>query len=56
MKLLKQSDYDKYPTEELAHSFFESYIGVQYPSYRFSPHNFLISEKLRELESGDIRG
>ncbi len=55
MKLLKQSDYDKYSTEDLAHKYFESYIAVQYPTYRFSPHNYLISDKLRQLEKGVIR-
>ena len=55
MKLLKQSDYDNYSTEQLAYSFFESYIAIQYPSYRFSPHNYLIAKKLRKLESGEIR-
>ena len=55
MKLLKRSDYENYTTEQLCHRFFESYIGVQFPSYRFSPHNYLIADKLQALESGEIR-
>ena len=55
MKLLKRSDLEKHTTEQLCHRFFESYIGVQFPSYRFSPHNYLIADKLQELEAGDIR-
>ena len=51
----KTVDYSKYPTEKLAYTFLESYIGVQFPNYRFSPHNFLISQKLRELEAGNVR-
>jgi predicted phage terminase large subunit-like protein len=51
----KQIDFSKHPTEKLAFSFFESYIGVQFPNYRYSPHNFLISKKLQQLESGKIR-
>jgi len=55
MKQLKRSDFDDYTTEQLSHRYLESYIGVQYPNYRFSPHNYLISQKLRDLESGEIR-
>ena len=55
MKLLKRSDLENHTTEQLCHRFFESYIGVQFPSYRFSPHNYLISDKLQALESGEIR-
>jgi predicted phage terminase large subunit-like protein len=41
-------------TEQLAFKFFPSYIGMQYPSYRFAKHNQAIASALTKVESGHI--
>lgn len=54
-KEVTRTDLEKFTTEQLAYSFFESYIALQYPQYRFSPHNYLIAQRLKDLEAGNIR-
>jgi predicted phage terminase large subunit-like protein len=45
---------DDLEVEQLAFKFFPSYIGTQFPAYRFAPHNQAISAALSKVESGDI--
>lgn len=45
---------DDLNVEQLAFRFFPSYIGLQYPSYRFALHNQAIASALTKVESGDI--
>ena len=55
MKPLTKDALEKLTLEQRIHRFFVSYIALQYPDYRFSPHNQIIASRLQELEAGDIR-
>lgn len=44
----------KIPIEQLAYSRLPSYIGVQFPKYKFSKHNLMIAAALQKVESGEI--
>lgn len=41
--------------EQLAFSYFPSYVAMQYPHYEFAPHNRMIADALMAVEAGDIR-
>ena len=38
--------------EDMAYSFFPSYIAIQYPNYRFAKHHLLIAQHLMDVEAG----
>ena len=42
------------PPEQLAHSKFTAYIGMQVPNYKFSTHNLAIAHVLERVEAGHI--
>ena len=41
--------------EQVAYSYFPSYIAMQYPQYEFAPHNRMISDALMRVEAGMCR-
>jgi predicted phage terminase large subunit-like protein len=53
--LALRSKIDGLSTEELAFTFFPSYIASQFPLYRFAAHNQAIASALTKVESGYIK-
>jgi len=45
----------KVTVDQLAYTYFQSYVGVQNSNYEFAPHNINIVKALMAVEAGDIR-
>ena len=54
-RIRKALEEGKITPEQLAYSYFPSYVAMQFPSYEFAAHNQMICEALMAVEAGRIK-